>query len=324
MNSSDYILMAHKVFEEEIQGLQLLKDSMGDEFIQIVQILLECEGKVMITGMGKSGHIARKISATMSSLGISSFFLHPAEAQHGDLGMVTGKDVIIMISYSGESDEIIGLLPAIKIIGAKIIAITGAANSQLAKNSNIVQVLPEMEEADPLRLAPTSSTTAVLVYGDALAVTVSQAKGFTKERFALYHPAGLLGKKLLLKVADVMLKREESAFVYRDVMFKEAVAQMCLKSSRILSILDEDETLFGIITDGDIRRQIEANQLDNRKYAVDMCTRSPRIILKDELAVDALALMRQYNISALPVIDENYQFVGTLGFQELMRVGLCN
>ena len=214
---TDMLLEAKSVFEKEIAAIEKTKDHMGEVFLRFVETIMRCDGKIILTGMGKAGHIARKIAATFSSLGTPSFYIHPAESLHGDLGMVTDKDVVIAISHSGESAEVVRMIPAIRKIGATLLSITGDAQSTLARHSDVAEVLPQMEEACHLGLAPTSSTTAALVYGDALAITISQMKDFKSEDFGLYHPAGALGRKLLTTVSDIMISGEDKPQVKSDV-----------------------------------------------------------------------------------------------------------
>ena len=253
----DKLLEGKKVFDIEIEALKRTRDAINDTFVQILDWIIACSGKVIITGMGKPGHIATKLAATFSSLGTPSFYLHPAEAMHGDLGMISENDIIIAISYSGESEEIVKILPNIKMIGAKIVAITGNENSTLAKAADITQVFPEFEEACYLGLAPTSSTTAELVYGDALAVVASVVYGFKDSDFGKFHPAGSLGKKLILKVADLMVKDKDIPKIGKDKLLMDAITEMSKKGIGVVSVIDEDNTLVGIITDGDLRRIIE-------------------------------------------------------------------
>lgn len=311
-----------KVFYTEIDNLILMADSIDETFKEIVSCIVSCKGKVVITGMGKSGHIARKIAATMSSLGTPSFYLHPAEALHGDLGMVAKDDIIIAISFSGESDEIINLLPSLKVIGTKIISITSNPNSTLAKNSNVTQNIPKVIEADALKIAPTSSTTVVLAYGDALAVVASKIYGFTEKSFGLYHPAGTLGKKIIYKVNDLMHKNEDNSAVLDDTTLKNAIIEMSHKGLGIVSIVDKNNILKGIITDGDLRRQLEKETNIFETNISHMMTRNPIIIHKDKMAVDALQTMKNENVSCLPVIDDNNKLVGTICLKSIVDKGL--
>lgn len=308
------------IFNSEIKALELVKNNLGENFEKIFYEIINTKGKVIITGMGKPGHIATKIAATFSSLGIPSFFLHPAEAQHGDLGMVQKDDLVIAISYSGESTEVTRILQNIKLIGAKIIGITGNPNSTLAKNVDVVEVFPKFEEAGYLKLAPTSSTTVTLVYFDALAVAISKYKGFDKKDFGLFHPAGALGKKLLMKVNDLMIKGDENAVAFPSSTLKEAISEMCGKPIGILNIVDEKMQLKGIITDGDIRRALNnGKQIDI--IIDDIMNRSPIVIEDGTLAVDALSIMINKRIETAPVI-KNKILVGTIQIKDILKEGI--
>lgn len=317
----DRLLEAKKVFDTEMTALEKTRDALDDTFLQILDLIVNCEGKVIVTGMGKPGHIAAKLAATFSSLGTPSFRLHPAEAMHGDLGMVSANDVVIAISFSGESDEIVNILPNIKMIGATLVGITGNPNSTLAKASDVVQVLPKFEEACYLGLAPTSSTTAVLCYGDALAVVASGIYGFKDVDFGKFHPAGSLGKKLILKVEDLMAKSEKNAIVHISVPLKDAIIELSKKGLGAVSIVDDNQKLLGIITDGDLRRQLEKGaDIYNMKVEEVMSTK-PVTINKEKLAVDALHLMKEKNISCLVAVDEN-RVAGTIRLQDIIGVGI--
>lgn len=315
---------AKKVFDIEIDSLKKVRDNIGEEFIQSIISIMNCEGKVIITGMGKSGHIARKMAATFASLGTSSFFLHPAEALHGDLGMIEKNDLVIGISYSGESQEINNILPNIKIIGAKIIGITGNANSTLANNSDIVLDFPKFEESCALKLAPTSSTTASMVMGDALAVTISKLKKFQKYDFALFHPSGSLGKKLLIRVKDIMFTNDKNAIVKSGTSLQGTIVEMCAKGLSIVNIVDDKNRLVGILTDGDLRRLLQ-NGINLYDLCVDdVMTKEPKYTTEDLMAVDAIKVMNKFNITAMPVLDENDVVVGTIRLQEILNEGIYN
>lgn len=317
----DRLLEGKKVFDTEIAALEKTRDALDDTFLKILDLVVNCEGKVIITGMGKPGHIAAKLAATFSSLGTPSFRLHPAEAMHGDLGMISSNDVVIAISYSGESDEIVKILPNIKMIGATLVGITGNPNSTLAKASDVVQVLPKFEEACYLGLAPTSSTTAVLCYGDALAVVASGIYGFKDVDFGKFHPAGSLGKKLILKVDDLMAKGEKNAMVHISVPLKDAIIELSKKGLGAVSIVDDEQKLLGIITDGDLRRQLEKGaDIYNMKVEEVMSSR-PITIEKSKLAVEALHNMKEKNISCLIVVENNTA-IGTIRLQDIIGVGI--
>lgn len=310
-----------RVFEIEIEALQKTRDALDNTFVQILDLIVNCKGKVIITGIGKSGHIAAKLAATFSSLGSPSFRLHPAEAMHGDLGMISENDVVIAISFSGESDEIIKILPSIKMIGAMIVGITGNPHSTLAKFSNIVQILPEFDEACYLGLAPTSSTTSVLCYGDALAVVASGVYGFKDIDFGRLHPAGSLGKKLVLKVDDLMAKERANATVLINVTLKDAIVELSQKGLGVVTIVNNKDELLGIITDGDLRRQLEAGANIYSLQVEDIMTRNPITIQSGKLALEALNILKIKNISCIPVMKKR-QVIGTIRLQDIIRAGI--
>ncbi len=310
-----------RVFDVEIEALSKMRDALDETFMSIVDSMINCKGKVIVTGIGKPGHIAKKIAATMASLGTPSFYLHPAEAMHGDLGMISKDDVVIAISYSGESDEIVNILPNIKLIGAKLVGLTGNANSTLALASDIVQVFPKFEEACVLGLAPSSSTTVELCYGDALAIVASEINHFKDIDYAKFHPAGSLGKKLILKVMDLMAKDNDNAVIPEGASIKTAILELSKKGLGIVSIVNSDNHLVGIITDGDLRRQLEKNVDIYALSVEDVMTRIPSTIQKRRLAMDALKIMKERNISSMPVLDED-KVCGTIRLQDIIRVGI--
>ena len=311
-----------RVFDIELEALEKTRDILNETFVTILDLITDCNGKVIVTGMGKPGHIATKLAATFSSLGTPSFYLHPGEAMHGDLGMISSNDVVIAIRYSGESDEIVKILPNIKMIGATLIAITGNGESSLAKAADVVQVLPQFDEACYLGLAPTSSTTAVLCYGDALAVVASGVYGFKDVDFGKFHPAGALGKKLLLKVNDLMDKDENNAMVYQNSLLTEAIMELSEKALGIVSVVDEHNTLLGVITDGDLRRQLN-KKVDVYNLSVDeVMTRTPKVIETNKMAINALQLMKDNNIAALPVVDEKRALIGIIRLQSILNAGI--
>lgn len=317
----DRLVEAKKVFDTEIAALEKTRDALDSTFLQILDLVVNCEGKVIITGMGKPGHIAAKLAATFASLGTPSFRLHPAEAMHGDLGMVSANDVVIAISFSGESDEIVRILPNIKMIGATLVGITGNSNSTLAKASDVVQVLPKFDEACYLGLAPTSSTTAVLCYGDALAVVASGIYGFKDVDFGKFHPAGSLGKKLILKVEDLMAKDDKNAKVHVNVPLKYAIIELSKKGLGAVSVVDDEDNLLGIITDGDLRRQLEKGADIYNMKVEEIMSSNPSTIEKHKLAVVALKIMKEKNISCLAVV-EGERAVGTIRLQDIIGVGI--
>ena len=318
----DRLAEGKKVFDTEIAALEKTRDALGEEYLQILDLITGCKGKVIITGMGKPGHIAAKLAATFASLGTPAFRLHPAEAMHGDLGMVSPEDVVIAISFSGESNEIVAILPNIKMIGATLVALTGNAKSTLAQAADVVQVLPDFEEACYLGLAPTSSTTAALCYGDSLAVVASGIYGFKDENFAMFHPAGSLGKKLILKVDDLMAHDAEIPKIRSGALLMDAIPEMSKKGFGLICIVDEEDKLLGLICDGDLRRIIE-RKVDIYSVAVDeVMIQNPKRTTKDTLAVDALRFIKQHSINNLPVVDEKDRVVGTITWQQIVKAGI--
>ncbi len=313
---------AKQIFDKEILALEKTKASLGEDFNTLVELVLNCEGKVVLTGMGKPGHIGTKIAATLASLGTPSFFMHPAEAMHGDLGMVEKKDVVILMSYSGESEEVTRLMPVLQEIGCKTVAITGKPNSTLAKECMYHLFFPEFEEACYMHLAPTSSTTALLVLGDALALVVSRAKNYTKEDFGLHHPAGALGKKLLVKVSDVMHSEDKNAVITEGSTLRKAIIEMSSKGLSMVTVVDADNKLKGIITDGDLRRMLERG-VDVYNETIDnVMTHSPKWIDMREMAVNALQVMSDLKITSMPVLDENEKVVGSVLMQDIFKAGI--
>lgn len=312
---------AREVFDKEINALVVTKEYLNDSFVDIVYKIQECSGKVIITGMGKSGHIGKKIAATFSSLGTPAFFLDPAEAMHGDLGMVSRNDVVIMISHSGESNEIIEIIPGIKYIGAVLIGITGNNNSTLAKLTDLLYVFPHFEEACHLGLAPTSSTTTSLCLGDALAIVLSRLKGFKNTDFGIFHPAGALGKSLVYRVGDLMATGEEDSYVDECATLKDVVSELTIKKLGIVSIRNDHGNLKGVITTGDFGRQL-AKGIDIYEQSVEqVMTKNPITVDRDKLAVDALNIMKEHSIYSLPVIENNKQ-VGTINMQRILKSGI--
>lgn len=317
----DKLAEGRRVFDIEIDVLKKTRDALDETFVKILDLVTSCKGKVIITGMGKPGHIAAKLAATFASLGTPSFCLHPGEAMHGDLGMISENDVVIAISYSGESDEIVKILPNIKMIGATLVGITGNANSTLAHTSDIVQILPKFREACYLGLAPTSSTTSVLCYGDALAVVASGVYGFKDADFGKFHPAGALGKKLILKVDDLMANGTDNAKVHVNVTLKDAIVELSKKGLGVVSIVDDKDTLLGVITDGDLRRQLEKEADIYSLKVEDVMTKTPITIQTGKLAVEALNILKRKNISCMPVIADS-KIIGTIRLQDIIGVGI--
>lgn len=313
---------AKKIFDIEMEALVKTRDSLGKDFENLVNLVLNCEGKVVLTGMGKPGHIATKMAATLASLGTPSFFMHPGEAMHGDLGMVEKKDVVILMSYSGESEEVTRLMPVLQEIGCITVAVTGKPKSTLARECQYHIFFPEFEEACYMHLAPTSSTTALLVLGDALAVVASRAKNYTKEDFGLHHPAGALGKKLLVKVKDVMHTGKDNAVILEGNSLQNAIVEMSTKGLSMVTIVDEQNQLKGIITDGDLRRMLEFG-VDVYNECVDnVMTKTPKWIDSREMAVNALQVMSNLKITCMPVLDEDQKVVGSVLMQDIFKAGI--
>lgn len=317
----DKLAEGKRVFDIEIKALEKTRDALDDAFVNILDLITKCEGKVIITGVGKPGHISSKLAATFSSLGTPSFCLHPGEAMHGDLGMISANDVVIAISYSGESDEIVRILPNIKMIGATLVGITGNVSSTLAKASDVVQVLPKFDEACYLGLAPTSSTTSVLCYGDALAVVASGIYGFKAIDFGRFHPAGVLGKKLILKVDDLMAQDDKNSKVHVCAPLKDAIIELSKKGLGAVSVVNENDKLMGVITDGDLRRQLEKGVDVYSLQVEEVMTKKPYVIERNKLAVEALNIMKAKNISCLIVVDED-RAIGTIRIQDIIGEGI--
>ena len=319
---ADDLLVAagQRVIRIETQALQALQARIGPTFVLACRELLACRGRVVCTGMGKSGHIATKIAATLASTGTPAFFLHPGEASHGDLGMVKDEDLVLMLSNSGESEEILTIVPALKRQGNRIVAMTGRPESRMARVADLHLDTSVPEEACPLGLAPTSSTTAALVMGDALAVALLEARGFTADDFARSHPAGSLGRRLLLHISDVMHAGDDVPRVGRDASASEALVEMSRKRLGMTAVVDADDTLLGIFTDGDLRRALDDAQLDLRTVPVrSLMARSPKTIGAHQLAVEAAHLMEAHKINALVVVDEANRVVGALNIHDLLR-----
>ena len=318
----DIIAEAKSIFDKEMEALARTKDAIGEDFETIIHLVLDCRGKVIFTGMGKPGHIGAKLAATFASLGTPAFFMHPAEAMHGDLGMVEEKDVVILTSYSGESEEVTRLLPVLQEIGCVTVAITGKPKSTLATACHYHFFFPAFEEACFMHLAPTSSTTALLVLGDAMAVVASRAKHYTKEDFGLHHPAGALGKQLLVKVQDVMHTDRDNAVVRRGSSLRSAIVEMSSKGLSMVTIVDEENRLAGIITDGDLRRMLERGVDVYNEIVDNVMTANPKWIDYREMAVNALQFMSDRKITCMPVLDENRQVVGSVLMQDIFKAGI--
>jgi arabinose-5-phosphate isomerase len=317
------INLAKRVLLIEAEALREMAQRLGDEFLRAIKILKACSGKVVITGLGKSGLVGQKISATFASTGTPSFFLHPAEGLHGDIGMLSRGDVILALSNSGETEELIKMIPYFKRLELPLLAMTGNLESTLAKSAEVVLDVSVKEEACPYNLVPTASTTAMLAMGDALALALLEEKGFKPEDFALLHPAGALGKKLLLKVSDLMHTGDEIPIVKPTTPMKEVILTMSSKMLGHTSVLDKGK-LVGVISDGDLRRAMEKYPDIFKKKAKDIMTKNPKIISPDALAVDALSRMEKMKITSLLVCDdpEGKHLVGIIHLHDLLKAGV--
>jgi arabinose-5-phosphate isomerase len=318
-NPDQALQLARETLDIEAQALMGLKSRLDTRFSQAVEMMLNVKGRVVVTGMGKSGHIGSKIAATLASTGTPAMFVHPGEASHGDLGMIKAIDIVLAISNSGESDELVSILPVLKRQGVPLIAMTGGMNSALAKHANVVLDSSVDKEACPLNLAPTASTTAQLALGDALAVALLDARGFKAEDFARSHPGGSLGRRLLTHVEDVMRKGDQVPNVLPDASFSELMREMSHKGLGASAIVDEHHNILGVFTDGDLRRLIEKGVDLRALHAKDVMHANPRTVLHDALAVEAAELMEQFQITSVLVVNESGALCGALNSNDLMR-----
>ncbi|MDF1653691.1 MAG: KpsF/GutQ family sugar-phosphate isomerase [Coxiellaceae bacterium] len=317
-----YCALGKAVIETEAKAVNALLSRIDEKFVQACQLLINCQGRIVVTGMGKSGHIGGKIAATFASTGTPAFFVHPGEANHGDMGMITAKDVVLAISYSGESNEIQSFLPLIHRFRIPLISLTGNPKSNLAKRSNVHIDVSVEKEACPLGLAPTASTTATLAMGDALAVALLERRGFTAEDFALYHPAGSLGKRLLLRVDELIQTGDAMPVVTPQTSIADALVEITSKRLGMTTVI-EDGKLAGIYTDGDIRRTLD-KQVDIHNTAIaEMMSTQPKTILLGTLAVAALEVMSRYKITSLVVVDQHNYPAGVLHMHDLLKAGVA-
>ena len=322
MTENQIIAKGKQVIEIEGEAVLSLKDRIDKSFSQAVQLIYNSKGRVVFTGMGKSGIIARKIVATLNSTGTAAIFMHPTDALHGDLGMVRKDDIVILVSKSGHTEELLQLIPMFKRIDVTIIGMLGELSSKLAKECDLILNVSVKEEACPHDLAPTASTTAALVMGDALAIALLEIRGFTVEDFALLHPGGSLGKRLSLKISEIMITGKSLPKVHERTSIKDAILEITSKRLGATCVLNDNDILVGVITDGDLRRLLEKT-LDIRNLtAADVMTRHPKTISKDFLASFALQQMETYNITSLPVVDENNKPEGILHLHDLVKLGL--
>ncbi|MGM0569679.1 KpsF/GutQ family sugar-phosphate isomerase [Marinobacter sp.] len=317
-----FVTAALNAIDIERQAVEALSGRIDDDFIRACEVIMACKGRVVVTGMGKSGHIGNKIAATLASTGTPSFFVHPGEASHGDLGMITSQDVVLAISNSGNTGEVLTILPLLKRMGAPLISMTGNRDSTLAREAVANLDVSVAKEACPLGLAPTSSTTATLVMGDALAVALLEARGFSAEDFAFSHPGGALGRRLLLRVSDIMHTDDRIPRVRETTPLAGALLEISLKGLGMTTVVNEDGRLVGIFTDGDLRRTLDRS-IDIQKTLIrDVMTRHGRVIHEDQLAAEALHIMEELKINALPVLNRDEELVGAINMHDLLRAGV--
>ncbi|MBW2039501.1 MAG: KpsF/GutQ family sugar-phosphate isomerase [Deltaproteobacteria bacterium] len=315
---------AKRVLRIEAEAIHRLEEKINEDFVRAVEMILNCDGKVVVTGVGKSGIIGKKIASTLASTGTPAFFLHPTEGVHGDLGMLDKRDIVLAISNSGETEELSPILPLIKRYGNRLIVLTGSPSSTLARAGNVVLDVSVQEEACPLGLAPTASTTASLAMGDALAVSILEKKGFKKEDFAILHPGGRLGKRLLLKVSDLMHMGEELPKVYENTLMKEALVEITSKRLGVTGVMDELEQLVGVITDGDLRRALEKYPDLLERTASEIMTKNPKWIEANALAAQAVQRMEEHSITSLFVFNKAGERnpVGIIHLHDLLKAGV--
>jgi arabinose-5-phosphate isomerase len=321
VNPDRVVERAKQVLDVESRAVAALGSKIGDDFVRAAEMILSCPGKLIITGIGKSGAIGRKLSGTFSSTGTPAVFLHPAEGVHGDLGVVTSQDVLLVLSYSGESDELIAIMPAVKRVGCNVISLVSNNESTLAKNSNVALDVSVECEACPLGLAPTASTTAMLALGDALALAVMEVRQFTREDFAKFHPAGALGRQLTLTVADVMRSGSEVAIVSEETLVREVLFAITKAGAGAANVADSSGALLGIITDGDVRRHALSDGSFLTKTAGQIMTKTPKTIASDRLATEGLKIMESLKIGEMPVLADG-KVVGMLMLKDLLEAGL--
>ena len=320
--NNELLALAAGVLEIESRAIADLKQRLGHEFVAACDLCLGTPGRVVVTGMGKSGHISNKIAATLASTGTPAFFMHPAEASHGDLGMITDQDLLLAISYSGETDEVVTILPVVKRIGARLLSITGNPRSTMATAADVHLDVSVAVEACPLNLAPTASTTATLAMGDALAVALLKKRGFTAEDFARSHPSGSLGKRLLLRVADVMHTGNRVPAVNTSVTLRDALLEMTDKGLGMTAIVDDQHRILGIFTDGDLRRTLDEGADIRKTLISDVMHENCKTVPEDMLAAEALHILEENKITGLLVADADGKLVGALNIHDLFREGL--
>ncbi|HVC38169.1 MAG TPA: KpsF/GutQ family sugar-phosphate isomerase [Gammaproteobacteria bacterium] len=321
-DTANLLHLARQVLEIEAAAITALAPRLDEHFTKACRLLLACRGRVVVMGMGKSGHVANKIAATLASTGTPAFYVHPGEASHGDMGMITGEDVVLALSNSGETGELIIILPLIKRLGVKLVTLTGQSNSTLAKAADVNLDVSVAQEACPLNLAPTASTTAALAMGDALAVSLLSTRGFTEEDFARSHPGGSLGRRLLLRVQDIMHAGETIPKVAEGALLSQALVEMTRKGLGMTAIVDQKNHVAGIFTDGDLRRTLEKEINVHRTKIDEVMTRRCTTVVPEILAGEALHLMESHKFNALLVVDTNGVLVGALNMHDLLRAGV--
>jgi arabinose-5-phosphate isomerase len=322
LTNDELITLAREVLEIESRAVDRLRERLGEDFATACRLIVATPGRVVVTGMGKSGHISSKIAATLASTGTPSFFMHPAEASHGDLGMITEQDTLLAVSYSGETDEVLTILPLVKRMGARLISMTGNTNSTLAQAADAHLDVSVAEEACPLNLAPTASTTATLAMGDALAVALLKNRGFTAEDFARSHPSGSLGKRLILRVADVMREGDGIPVVGPDVRLRDGLMEMTEKGLGMTAIVDAENRILGIFTDGDLRRALDAGADVHHTPMSEVMHEGSKSISADVLAAEAVHILEENKITSLLVANEDGQLIGALNIHDLFRAGI--
>ncbi len=322
LSNDELLAVARETLEIEASALERMSARLTGEFGDACRLCLATTGRVVVTGMGKSGHVSSKIAATLASTGTPAFFMHPAEASHGDLGMITSHDLLLAISYSGETDEVLTILPLVRRMGARLLALTGNPSSTLARAADVHLDVGVTVEACPLNLAPTASTTATLAMGDALAVALLKSRGFTAEDFALSHPSGSLGKRLLLRVSDVMRKDEDIPAVSPDVRLRDGLMEMTAKGLGMTAIVDAERRILGVFTDGDLRRALDDGADVHATTMRDVMHEGAKTTRADILAAEAVVMLEDNRITSLLVADDDGRLIGALNVHDLFRAGI--
>ena len=322
MSDQNYITLGKAVIQTELEAIGQLEQRIGAEFAKACELCFNCSGRIIVTGMGKSGHIARKIAATFASTGTPAFFVHPSEASHGDMGMITQADVVLALSNSGNTEEVVALLPYLKQFGIKLITMTGNPDSTLGKAADAILDTSVTKEACPLNLAPTSSTTVTLVLGDALAISLLEQRGFSKEDFATFHPGGNIGRRLLLKVSDVMRDQQHTPMVTADCTLDQALIESSKANVGLTTVIDAQGKLLGVFSDGDLRRAIEKNVDLYQTTVGEVIGKAPSSVTAESLAAEAYHLMQEKRISCLVVVDAEQKVTGVVQMHDLMLAGM--